>query len=887
MICSSLFSQETKPLSVPGIAIVSPTTGSTFAEGDTIAITAETVSSGSFSALDFYVNNVFIGKDSTSPYTCNWISIEGNHLLSVVSADGFCNKVSSVPVSITAKKNVAPQVIITNPVNGATHFSNTSLTITANAADTDGSVSQVDFFINQIFIGSDASYPYEIPWQNIPGAYVITAQATDNKGAQSISPSITINVNPPVNNPPTITITSPSAGSVFTLGNPVNITVNAADADGSVSNVEFFANNVSIGTATTAPFQLNWMGASGKIVLLAKVRDNLCAETTSDTVHITVIDPHAPPYRIETTTGSCNAPVFCLPIAAISPVKDIIGYDMTLHFDKTKVYPTGTLILSDDLINKANLSYKINTIDSLSLIYISIFLNATASSNTAFTGTGKLFCVEFLKASAFLPTDTAHFSVTGLKESYATGVTTKTVAPGDYIQQKNMKYPGLLKFWTDNSPIKYDAANPSQYLITNIHGSNQNCSNKSVAAAHPDLNGKFQHPILNGASIQIERDIFPTTNVQPVINGMDASLGHAVLVNDLSFIPTIYQAIALDVNMDGIISAGDISQINQRSIKTISEFKQKWNYNGDGSSTGKLSKDWLFLDSTLLANPSYKRSTTYPANDGIGYSKNKVPTVPFCLQLPPAPMPDCPIYTDGTFTGVLLGDVNGNYESIPADGDIKKITGEKGSIYLDLEKAILHKGYMDVPVLFSSSERIVALDFSISLNDKALTFTSIQQKANYLNDAEANYDTDDHVLRFTSNSTKSFQADKTIILLRFLTNGSIGASDFYNLIGYLNGERVNMELRGRTTTVLKRAIEERTIQLYPNPASNKLNVIVKEPATVQLTDMQGNPLTIEIAADANEPIELSTEDIKRGTYLLKVTNKRFTVSQQVVIENNK
>jgi hypothetical protein len=223
-------------------------------------------------------------------------------------------------------------------------------------------------------------------------------------------------------------------------------------------------------------------------------------------------------------------------------------------------------------------------------------------------------------------------------------------------------YSGTLTFWLDNSPIKYNAAVPSQYLITNIYGADSNCVTNPAPAVQPNLTGQFSYNILNGSSIKVVRDILPSTDVQTVINGADANLGHKVLVNDLSFTPSVFQLIALDVNADGVVSAGDVSQINQRSVKTITEFKQKWNYNLDGTSNGQLSKDWLFINTTLLASPAYKKSITYPSNDGLGYSKSNVPVVPFCLQLP----------FSGSLTGILLGDVNGNYEGIAPDGLIKR-----------------------------------------------------------------------------------------------------------------------------------------------------------------------------------------------------------------------
>jgi hypothetical protein len=870
----------------PNPEVTAPTNGTSYIEGDTVKIQTTVSNAAANTIVEFYINNVYVGKDATAPYTFNWISVEGTHLITAKETHGTCQKAASVPVQIIVKKNTVPVINITDPANGGNYFANAPLHIAANANDTDGSVNRVDFYANSVFIGSDATAPYQLDWASSEGVFTLTAKAIDDKGAQTIAAPIAVTVYPPVDSPPTITLTSPANGSVIVLGSPVTITADATDADGVVSAVEFFANNVSIGIDVTVPFEITWPGITGLTSLTAKAIDNNCAATTSAPVQISIVDPNAPPYKIETISGSCSIPTFCLPVKAILPIKDVIGYDITLNYDKTKVNPTGLITISNDLINAGYVSYVANNIDSLSEINISVFLNNAAPSTASFKGIGQLLCVGFTKRATFTAGDSVFFSISSIQESYITGIADKQAESGKYINVNNNIYPGALKFWTNNSAIKYDVTNPNQFLISNIYGTDAACNHQSAAAVQPDLSGRMAYNILNGASLQIERDILPATDVQPVINGFDASLGYAVLVNDLSFVPTVYQAIALDVNMDGVISAGDISQISQRSIKTIVEFKQKWNYNSNGSSNGQLSKDWLFLDSTLLANPAYKKSTTYPLNDGVGYSKYKVPVVPFCLTVPASTCTTCNVFTEGTFTGILLGDINGNYDAIPEDGKIKKVTDvTKGTIYLDLDKAKFTKNYIDIPVSFASVEKIIALDFALKFNDDALKYSKVINSASYLNDAMANVD--DHTLRFTSNSRKNYEADKTVAWLRFSTNdGKINGDDLTEMVGYLNGEPVNMVIRRSFfTSNMGTSTDDKNVQVFPNPASALLNVLVTERARVQLLDLQGKEVLTELLANANEQLEIRTEHLTNGTYLLKVSNEHFTSTQQVIIDH--
>jgi hypothetical protein len=83
-----------------------------------------------------------------------------------------------------------------------------------------------------------------------------------------------------------------------------------------------------------------------------------------------------------------------------------------------------------------------------------------------------------------------------------------------------------------------------------------------------------------------------------LINAADAVLAKTLLLNG-AFTPSVYQALSLDVNLDGVISAGDVSQIKQRATLAIGEFQQAWNYDNEGNSNGEASKDWIFVDQTL------------------------------------------------------------------------------------------------------------------------------------------------------------------------------------------------------------------------------------------------------------------------------------------------
>ncbi|MBX9850643.1 MAG: carbohydrate-binding protein [Cytophagaceae bacterium] len=93
---------------------------------------------------------------------------------------------------------------------------------------------------------------------------------------------------PPPNTPPTVSLTSPTNGQVFTAGNAVTINANASDANGTVSKVEFFVDGALIATDATAPYSATYTAVAGNHSITAKATDNANAATTSAAVSITV-----------------------------------------------------------------------------------------------------------------------------------------------------------------------------------------------------------------------------------------------------------------------------------------------------------------------------------------------------------------------------------------------------------------------------------------------------------------------------------------------------------------------------------------------------------------------------------------------------------------------
>ena len=205
-----------------------------------------------------------------------WIK---NHLLS--PADNWGN----------GTVNQSPTISMTAPANNSSYVTPASITLSATAADADGTISKVQFFNGTTLIGTVTSAPYAFTWAGVTaGTYSITAKATDNLNATTSSVAITVTVRATnVNQNPIVAITTPLNNAQFIAPISMIVSATASDVDGTIAKVEFFNGATLIRTVTTAPYTFAWTNlTAGTYNLTAKATDNLNATTTSSVVRIVV-----------------------------------------------------------------------------------------------------------------------------------------------------------------------------------------------------------------------------------------------------------------------------------------------------------------------------------------------------------------------------------------------------------------------------------------------------------------------------------------------------------------------------------------------------------------------------------------------------------------------
>lgn len=97
----------------------------------------------------------------------------------------------------------------------------------------------------------------------------------------------------PVNPPPSVALSSPAEGAIFTPGTTVTFSatatdLNASGAQGTVQNVQFLANGAVVGSDNTSPYTFAWQPTVGTYALAARATDSEGASATTAAVNIEV-----------------------------------------------------------------------------------------------------------------------------------------------------------------------------------------------------------------------------------------------------------------------------------------------------------------------------------------------------------------------------------------------------------------------------------------------------------------------------------------------------------------------------------------------------------------------------------------------------------------------
>ena len=191
-------------------------------------------------------------------------------------------------------ENQPPVTNIVSPGKSSSFIAPATIVLDVDAYDPDGTIIKVEFFNGSVEFAEIATAPYSFTWKDVPvGTYSITAVATDNLNQKGTSEPVIItvsNLTTAINQLPVVNITSPYNNSSFEVPQTITLTVNATDADGTISRVEYYSGISKIGESFSAPFSLTFeVEKAGSYEITAIAYDNLNAFGSSSPINLYAI----------------------------------------------------------------------------------------------------------------------------------------------------------------------------------------------------------------------------------------------------------------------------------------------------------------------------------------------------------------------------------------------------------------------------------------------------------------------------------------------------------------------------------------------------------------------------------------------------------------------
>lgn len=187
----------------PHVTIVEPTSKGYFLPNDDIVVTAATSNPQStINQVELLLDGQTLAILTAPPYTTTLTSVAlGTYTFEAIVTDNNGSRFISPRVSATVANRVnnPPSVNISAPLDGASieYFDGRTITPSADASDSDGSIAQVEFFLDGSSVGVDTTAPFSVDWAAQIGSQMLTAVATDNTNITAVSAATVLNVTPP------------------------------------------------------------------------------------------------------------------------------------------------------------------------------------------------------------------------------------------------------------------------------------------------------------------------------------------------------------------------------------------------------------------------------------------------------------------------------------------------------------------------------------------------------------------------------------------------------------------------------------------------------------------------------------------------------------------
>lgn len=655
------------------------------------------------------------------------------------------------------------------------------------------------------------------------------------------------------------TLTLEPSSTWIKANDTLSVVAQANDTDGFVEQVHFFANGVYIGKDTIAPYTQEYIPTQEGIQIITAIASD-DDEMQSDTAIVSIeVTPAEDYYELEHLSLSCTDTLFCIPIRATKNIDSCLALEIQVNYEATQILPTGNTFIADFLSNSNFMIHNqiIENENNSTTLYIS--RNNPATDSSTLHGTGELLCIEFRRNNLFAG-ESASISAL-IIENRNSSNKRKTANTALIETPNNYHFTGNIVNWNNQSPMQN--INTTTILALPM---NEDTSSNFTAIANTQ--GEFQLNAQFADSISINRDIPDSVSVHATINAMDAYLTARTIEQGASYTPSIHQILAMDVNQDGHIDYTDAQLINERGIGSIVQFPKF-----DSLENYRNSKDWLFMETSLLNKPEFIISTNYPESDSVGYSLHTVPKIPEQYGIPKIELAfNCIEYTPATYYGILLG--NAYLEKTEPI-----IDSYTQFIKCDLEHVNYIQNWATTPIAIISDSAVHALDIDLAVSENIEDVIDIEHKEEVV--CNWHFNKDKHLLSIGAYSLNKI--DSISIAFDIGTNNKkLSKTDFTAELALLNGEPSQFRIDNITTSEKTRTPQE--IKVHPNPAQNELLLTCEENALADIIDITGKVVISKTMISAKSINRIKIISLPAGPYTLKIYNANFCTNHKFVIE---
>ncbi len=184
------------PRHAPVVKLMGLADGELITVGRTATLDFDAVDpDGAVRTVTVMMDGKVIGRADQPPFRFNWTVRPGPHRLTAIATDESGEEARTY-ATLTGVRNVPPTVELTQPSPDTSIVQGEPLVAVARAADPDGTIRRVDFFIHDSVIfgdsarlaGSATRAPFMVTLKGLrPGHAMVTAVAHDNGGARTAS----------------------------------------------------------------------------------------------------------------------------------------------------------------------------------------------------------------------------------------------------------------------------------------------------------------------------------------------------------------------------------------------------------------------------------------------------------------------------------------------------------------------------------------------------------------------------------------------------------------------------------------------------------------------------------------------------------------------------